>query len=577
MTRLALLMVVAACGGGQRASTMPSAPTTTIGLQSFVAHRAWYVSPARCGQGPYDIVIPASATKWGEQVDLVLSTKHGVALHAVLLVDGAEVARTSGTFDMTGANAQLDNTRCLADKRVRVAASRTSGGGGGGGGTPVEVGVQVPSTPAATTTAKLELETGTVLDSTSLLTFKLDKPAHEIVLRLWSVEPNDLEGVRLGVLKLAWRPNVPEAEYEAHLVRIEAERVAKLEREAAERARKLDEERRRHEERAALHRERLLCRDEARRRARGEIIDESTSAHKAICRSVAAEDEARRRELEAELVAAEQARLRAIADRPRREAEERRAREEARRRAEREALEAEQESARRRREAEEEARAAQLRIALEIERKRKREQFCAAHPDDRGCWGAGGMAVHLQLEQAKRDRAQFCLDHKQDVRCWSGEDWKRRRDVWNNRIEVVLASAKQPDGPPPAPRAEEAPPKLSVNAEWRPGYWHWLDGQWIWLAGQWNVPEADLVAEQTTTAPVAPPPLRVEVPPPPPVVSTVWVAGFWQWNGASWVWIAGSYQLRPTARMTWRAPEWRARGRMHVLVPGGWIRIGGSR
>ncbi|HEY5947995.1 MAG TPA: hypothetical protein VIV40_21010, partial [Kofleriaceae bacterium] len=153
----------------------------------------------------------------------------------------------------------------------------------------------------------------------------------------------------------------------------------------------------------------------------------------------------------------------------------------------------------------------------------------------------------------------------------------RHRDAWDKRIELANAPAAQPDGPPPAPLAEEVPPKLSVNAEWRPGYWHWLDGTWVWLAGMWRVPEADIVAEQTTTAPAAPPALRVEAPPPAPVRSAVWVGGFWQWSGTAWVWIAGSYQLRPSAQVSWRAPEWRARGSVHVLIPGGWIRLGGSR
>jgi hypothetical protein len=218
-----------------------------------------------------------------------------------------------------------------------------------------------------------------------------------------------------------------------------------------------------------------------------------------------------------------------------------------------------------------------MQLAIDLENKRRREQFCATHPGDRGCWGAGGMKVHLELEARKHEREQFCVDHKADVRCWTQDQWEKKRAVWSERIALVTVLKKAPEGPPPPPLAEETPPKLSAHATWRPGYWQWLDEQWIWLAGQWRVPEEDIVAEQTTTAPAAPPPLRDEAPPPPPVPSTVWVAGFWQWNGTSWVWIAGSYQLRPSVQVTWRAPEWRARGNVHVLIPGGWIRLGGSR
>jgi hypothetical protein len=116
-----------------------------------------------------------------------------------------------------------------------------------------------------------------------------------------------------------------------------------------------------------------------------------------------------------------------------------------------------------------------------------------------------------------------------------------------------------------------------VNATWRPGYWQWIDSTWVWLAGVWRVPDADIVAEQTTTAPIAPPPVKVEAPPTAPVATVVWVPGFWQWDGAAWIWIAGTYQLRPTASLTWRAPAWKPRGNVHVLVPGAWIRIGGGR
>jgi hypothetical protein len=500
-------------------------PTTTatektIGLQTTVALQAWYRSPVPCGQGPYEITIPTGDAKYGEQVEVRLHAPHGVALHAVLVVDGAEVERRDGTFDAQGGNARLDNTRCVADKRERVAAGRAGGGGASGGasGTVVPTGTAV-QTPGASTSAQLELDTAIVLDSIPLFTYRLPHGARSIVLRLWSVEPNDLDGVRFGVSKIVWQPNVPEAEYEAYLARLERERAERAEQERV---------------RLAAEAEQARLRAEADR--------------------VRREEEARRRPPEDPDVARRRAR----------EAEEQ---------ARRDARDAEEQARRRAREAEDAAR----RQAAELERRKQREQFCATHPADRGCWGAGGMAVHLQLEARKREREQFCAAHHEDVRCWSTTEWQRHRAVWDQRVAVASAPAKQPDGPPPAPLAEEAPPKLSAHAEWRPGYWQWLDGTWVWLAGMWRVPDEDIVAEQTTTAPAAPPPPQAETPPPPPVRTAVWVTGFWQWNGTGWVWIAGSYQLRPDARATWRAPEWRARGNVHVLIPGGWIRIGGSR
>ncbi len=217
------------------------------------------------------------------------------------------------------------------------------------------------------------------------------------------------------------------------------------------------------------------------------------------------------------------------------------------------------------------------REAAEAERARRRTEHCAAHPGDRGCWGAGGLEVHLDLERHRRERTDYCAAHREDARCWTGADWSERNRVWNGRAREALAPPKLPDGPPPAALVEVIPPKLSAHADWRAGYWEWTAGTWVWLAGMWRVPDEDIASEQTTTAPAAPPPVQVEVAPIAPVPAAVWIAGFWQWNGTSWVWITGSYQLRPEPRVQWRQPEWRARGRVHVLIPGGWVRIGGGR
>ncbi len=454
MKYLASLIALAACGGHARTPA-----TLEPRLVTNVEHSAWYRSPALCGQGPYELVVPAGpVSKWGEQIELRVHAPRGIALHAVALVDGAELERANGTYE--GA---VDNSRCLADKRERVALGHASGGTEPG--TPVQTGTQVPTTTTTTTTAQLELTDQIALDSTPVLSLRLPEHADHIVLRLWSIEPNDLEGVFFGVTKIAYVPNVSEADYEAHL--------ARLEREARERA------------------------EQARLRAEREAAEEARKRAAAPPREVVVETPPPR----------ETPAPRPVVVKPPRETP--------------------------------------RRYGAELDaRKREREQFCATHPDD--------------------------------ARCWSSGRWERFRRASQDRLSAALAPAAQPEGPPPAPLAEEVPPKLSAHATWRPGYWHWLDGTWVWLAGMWRVPDEDIVAEQTTTAPAAPPPLQAETPPPPPAPSAVWLAGFWQWNGTSWVWIAGSYQLRPAGSVTWRAPEWRPRGSVHILVPGGWIR-GGRR
>lgn len=205
-----------------------------------------------------------------------------------------------------------------------------------------------------------------------------------------------------------------------------------------------------------------------------------------------------------------------------------------------------------------------------------RQQFCATHPEDRECWGPGGLRIHLELEARGKERAAYCAAHLEDARCWTDEQRESIRADEQRRAQLAT-NPPRPSGPPPAPLAETMPPKLSANAEWRPGYWQWIDSTWVWLAGVWRVPEADIIAEQTTTAPTAPPPQKVEAPPAAPVATVVWVPGFWQWDGGTWIWIAGAYQLRPTASLSWRAPAWQPRGNVHVLVPGAWIRLGGRR
>jgi hypothetical protein len=180
--------------------------------------------------------------------------------------------------------------------------------------------------------------------------------------------------------------------------------------------------------------------------------------------------------------------------------------------------------------------------------------------------------VHAELNQRGKEREAYCASNTHDARCWSSEERARRAKVWEARVIEARTPPKPPEGPPPAALVDPQPPKLSDNATWRPGYWHWLDGQWIWLAGQWRVPPEDIERERTARAPSAPPPPRVETIAVAPAPRVVWVSGYWMWNRTQWIWIPGSWQMRPSASVRWRAPEWRARGTVHVFVPGGWLR-----
>lgn len=485
---------------------MPPAGATTaatIGLEPIVAGQQWYRAQSSCAQGPYELDVPVAGVRWGDDVELRLHTPRKVALDAVILVDDQEVERAHAVFDGAGtAGGKPDNARCLADARERLALGRT-GGGGGPPGTPGTPGTLVgppPSLPSVT--AQLELDTSLVTTSVEVIKLRLrDRPVGaappRVRIRFWSVEPNDLVGVLFGIAHIEWRPNVPEAEYDAHL-------RAQAEAEAREAARRIEEQRRADLEWRRTH-------------PPTEVV---VQAHVEI-------------DLAAEAAAA--------------------------------------------RKREEDRRRRAVAAALEVERRQRRAEFCAGHPADRGCWGAGGLEVHLDLERRAGERATYCAAHREDARCWTEAEWSQRRQAWEGRIRVALEPPRPPDGPPPAPLAETMPPRLSVHAEWRPGYWQWTLGTWVWLGGMWRVPDEDIASGATTTAPAAPPPVRVEAPPPAPVRTAVWLTGFWQWSGTTWVWIPGSWQLRPEPRVTWRVPEWRARGQVHVLIPGAWVRIGGGR
>jgi len=56
----------------------------------------------------------------------------------------------------------------------------------------------------------------------------------------------------------------------------------------------------------------------------------------------------------------------------------------------------------------------------------------------------------------------------------------------------------------------------------------------------------------------APPAATVETIPPPPVGSQAayWQPGHWNWNGANWVWIAGSYVMPPRSSAIWVPGQW---------------------
>src|SRR5690606_40363578 len=95
-----VVVCLVGCGGGATTARAPAADTPRL-LPTVVA-QSWYRAAASCAQGPFEIEVPVAGERWGEEVELHLHTPRAVALQAVILVDGAEVARTGGVFDARG-------------------------------------------------------------------------------------------------------------------------------------------------------------------------------------------------------------------------------------------------------------------------------------------------------------------------------------------------------------------------------------------------------------------------------------------------------------------------------------------
>jgi hypothetical protein len=198
-----------------------------------------------------------------------------------------------------------------------------------------------------------------------------------------------------------------------------------------------------------------------------------------------------------------------------------------------------------------------------------------------------GLEVTLEIWSAAPndlDGALFVVEQRGVPDAVTADAWREyldRYDAWIDRyrehsdrqvasgrshyVDDTAASAE----PPPAPRAETRPPRASENAEWIAGYWH-RAGDWVWIAGFWRVPPEDVERELTVHAPRPPPRPREEARAAAPAPEAVWTSGYWQWDGAAYVWVEGAWRIPPTPQQTWVAPSWRAAQSGAVFVPGGW-------
>lgn len=84
--------------------------------------------------------------------------------------------------------------------------------------------------------------------------------------------------------------------------------------------------------------------------------------------------------------------------------------------------------------------------------------------------------------------------------------------------------------------------------------------------------------EVTTTGPTTreivvtqePPAVRVETQTVSPGVNYVWTRGYWRWTGTTYVWVPGSWIVRPRHAAVWVEGHWERRGSQWVWRAGHW-------
>src|SRR5438128_12396722 len=57
----------------------------------------------------------------------------------------------------------------------------------------------------------------------------------------------------------------------------------------------------------------------------------------------------------------------------------------------------------------------------------------------------------------------------------------------------------------------------------------------------------------------APPPVRVETQTVAPGPGYVWTTGYWRWTGTTYVWVQGTWVVRPRPAAVWVEGDWVAR------------------
>jgi hypothetical protein len=78
----------------------------------------------------------------------------------------------------------------------------------------------------------------------------------------------------------------------------------------------------------------------------------------------------------------------------------------------------------------------------------------------------------------------------------------------------------------------------------------------------------NVVVEQGPPPPAPAPVAEMVTAPPTP--NAVWIPGYWAYNGASYLWVGGRWEVPPPHSRAYVAPYWAPRGRGYVYIRGYW-------
>ena len=202
-----------------------------------------FAAPSTCAQGPFDVDVPADGTTAVDGIELVACTPRRLVGHAEIWI--------GSTAEMTTFGDVADNARCVAGSATAIAAGAASGsaapsgdGSAGSASAPVLVkqvfqgsdgddatticasyggsAQEIADYEVTRTSADLRVEAGEAMN-----------------VRLWSVEPNDLDGV-VFLIRHVTSTKPPKQLSKDEVAKLEHNRAAKtarLAKEAAEQPR----------------------------------------------------------------------------------------------------------------------------------------------------------------------------------------------------------------------------------------------------------------------------------------------------------------------------------------------------